>query len=94
VVGLSLFALKIWSLPALVVALLIGIIARFRGIVTSWNVLAAAMATIGLDVFTEVAIGADALAEAPLLFFVGTVVLFVGIQLSLFMGRSVGKLPI
>ena len=87
--GAILNGIELWLSPALVVAVLLVTLARFRSGLTWWKVLIAAMASMSGYVVAASAMGAIALSEAFFFILVGCLVLFVGAQLSVLFGRSV-----
>lgn len=83
-VGVTILGFKMWSAPALIAALLVAAIVRFRGDVTWWNVLLVAPASylvLALLFIKQI----DQYMLPELL--VQCVLLFVCVQLSLFVGR-------
>jgi hypothetical protein len=83
-VGVTFLGFKMWSSPALIAALLVAAIVRFRGNVTWWNVLLVAPASylvLALLFIRQI----DQYMLPELL--VQSVLLFVCVQLSLFVGR-------
>ncbi|MCC8963148.1 hypothetical protein H8A95_12720 [Bradyrhizobium sp. Pear76] len=86
--GFFLKMIQIWSLPALVVGVLVAFIAKVRGSVAWWNVLA----VVALVCTAEFAL--SKFNDAASLFLAQGLVLFVGVQLSRVGSRMVGKYPI
>jgi len=83
-VGVALLGFKMWFLPALIAGVLVAAIIRFRGNITWWNVLLVAPASylvLALVFVRQV----DQYMWRELL--LQSVLLFVFVQLSLFMGR-------
>ena len=85
-------AAKIWFFPALLIAFLIAMIAHVRNFLVWWTVLIAALVSMVVWVLILLTLGAIYLSDAPVPLLVGSVVLFVGAQLSIVIARSVGKL--
>lgn len=85
---LLLRATEMWFAPALVVGILIAMTAHFRGIVVWWIVLLVAV-LVAASVFLMASP-----EEAPVFFLAESAVLFVGIQLSRWISRLVGRFPI
>jgi hypothetical protein len=84
--------IEMWSLPALAVALLVAIVVQFRGPVVWWKVFLAA-ALVAISEMLLESINQDELYETP--FFVAQgLVLFIGAQLSLRIGRRLRRFPI
>jgi hypothetical protein len=87
-IGVSLMALKMWSLPAFVAALLVTMVLQFQGFVVWWNILIATFIS---------AFGTSWLARAPVvpdevsLLFVAGLILFAGSQVSLLISNRLGK---
>jgi len=84
----TLGGLKIWSSPALAVALLLVAIGRIRGAVAWWNVLFVSYLVLAILVVRSVS---DLGSPETLL---ASVLLFICAQLTLSMGRWVGGLQI
>jgi len=83
--------LKIWSLPAILVATSVTVISQIRGIVVWWNVLIAAALSM---VMSSVAIsGLAELGTIPLVL-ITSLVLFVGVQLSRLISNRFSGYPI
>ncbi|MBR0983513.1 MULTISPECIES: hypothetical protein [Bradyrhizobium] len=82
--GVALLGFKMWSLPALIAGALVAAIIRFRGNITWWNVLLVAPASyLVLALLFIRRIDQYMLPEL----LVQSVLLFVCVQLSLFVGR-------
>ena len=87
-VGLSWFALKSLSLPAVVAAVLITMILQIRGSVVWWNVLVASLLSALVTGFVgRIPIVLD---EMLLLLVVG-LILFIGAQASLLISNRLGR---
>jgi hypothetical protein len=85
-------AAKIWFFPALIIAFLIAMIVHVQNFLVWWTVLIAALVSMVMWVLILLILGAIYLSDAPVPLLVGSVVLFVGAQLSIVIARSVGKL--
>ena len=84
--------MQMWSLPVLIVALLIAMIVQFRGSVVWWNVVLVA-ALVSISGFALLA-GRMGDMEDASFFLAVSLVLIVGIQLSRLISRLIGKYPI
>ena len=90
-IAVALMGLKIWSLPAILVATSVTVISQIRGIVVWWNVLIAAALSM---VMSSVAIsGLAELGTIPLVL-ITSLVLFVGVQLSRLISNRFSGYPI
>jgi hypothetical protein len=87
-------AWKIWFLPTLIISILVAAVAQIQGLVLWWNVLAAAIVAAGVRMAIEYVMSPIARSEIPFFVSVMAAVLFFGAQLSLLVGRSVGKLSV
>ena len=90
-VGVTLFGLKVWSLPALIAALLVTAIMHVRGFVVWWNVLVVALVSMLGSGIVLPALGE---LTAPSLLWFTSLVLFVGVQLSRLVSKWFGGSPI
>jgi hypothetical protein len=87
-IGASLMALTMWSLPAFVAATFVAIVLQFQGFVVWWNVLIVAFVS---------AFATSWLARAPVvpdevsLLVVAGLILFAGAQASLLISNRLGK---
>ena len=84
--------MQMWSLPVLIVALLIAMIVQFRGSVVWWNVVLVA-ALVSISGFALLA-GRMGDMEDASFFLAVSLVLIVGFQLSRLISRLIGKYPI
>jgi hypothetical protein len=89
--GVTLLGLKMWSLPALIAALFVAAIGRIRGNVVWWNILIVAPVTY-LVIAMLFPGSFDRLMWAE--FLVMSAILFVCVQLSIFVGRLSGRLSV
>jgi hypothetical protein len=90
-IGVALIGLEMGTWPALVAASLIAAIVRVRGSVAWWNVLIVApVSLLILDILTAEWLNFIGGPE----FLIASAILFVGVQLSLFVCRLVGRVPI
>jgi len=87
-IGLSLFALKMWALPAFIAALLVATAAYIRGVVTWWNVLLVAfLAMVGSSLLALAPVG----TVEPVHLCIASLFLFVGVQISLLISNRFGR---
>jgi hypothetical protein len=90
-VGVTLAGMKMWALPAFIAALFVAAIGRIRGNVAWWNVLIVAPASyLVLAMLFPDSIDRYMWTE----FLVFSAILFICVQLSIFVGRLAGRLPI
>jgi hypothetical protein len=90
--GFMLKMMQMWSLPALIVALLMAMIVQFRGSVVWWNVVLVA-GLVSISGFA-LSVGRTGDLEDASFFVAVSLVLIVGIQLSRLISRLIGKYPI
>lgn len=90
-IGVALLGLKMWALPALFASVVVTAIARIRVRVVWWNVLLLAPA-LYFVLIVSTAKSFDFVGEPEM--WVQSGILFVNVQLSLFVGRLFGRFAI